>query len=111
MIGLVPSTRILLATEPVDGRLSFNGLYALVQNRLAADPLSGQVYVFTNRRRNRLKLLFWDGSGLFLCTKRLERARFAWPSGAAPGTPLRMEQLLALIHGLEIQSRRGWYRL
>ena len=81
MIGLGPATRILLAVEPVDGRLSFNGLLALVQNRLAADPLSGQVYVFTNRRRNRLKLLFWDGSGLFLCTKRLERARFGWPPG------------------------------
>jgi transposase len=111
MIGLGPATRILLAVEPVDGRLSFNGLFALVQNRLAADPLSGQVYVFTNRRRNRLKLLFWDGSGLFLCTKRLERARFGWPTGPGPGAPLRMEELLALIHGLETCSRRGWYRV
>jgi transposase len=111
MIGLGPATRILLAVEPVDGRLSFNGLVALVQNRLAADPLSGQVYVFTNRRRNRLKLLFWDGSGLFLCTKRLERARFGWPPGPGPGMPLRMEELLALIHGLETCSRRGWYRV
>jgi transposase len=111
MIGLGLATRILLATEPVDGRLSFNGLYALVQNRLMADPLSGQVYVFTNRRRNRLKLLFFDGSGLWLCTKRLERGRLGWPKGASPGLPLRMEQLLALIHGVEIQTRRGWYRL
>jgi len=110
MIGLGLATRILLATEPVDGRLSFNGLYALVQNRLAADPLSGQVYVFTNRRRNRLKLLLFDGSGLWLCTKRLERGRLGWPNGNSPGLPLRMEQLLALIHGVEIQSRRGWYR-
>jgi transposase len=111
MIGLGPTTRILLATEPVDGRLSFNGLYALVQNRLSADPLSGQVYVFTNRRCNRLKLLFFDGSGLWLCTKRLERGRLGWPRSGTPGTPLRMEQLLALIHGLETHSRRGWYRL
>ena len=110
MIGLGPATRILLATEPVDGRLSFNGLYALAQTRLAVDPLSGQVFVFTNRRRNRLKLLYWDGSGLFLCTKRLERARFGWPTGPGPGAPLRMEELLALIHGLETRSRRGWYR-
>jgi transposase len=110
MITLGLATRILLATEPVDGRLSFNGLHALVQNRLAADPLSGQVFVFTNRRRNRLKLLFFDGSGLWLATKRLERARFGWPAGTQPGTPLRMEELLALIHGLETRSRRGWYR-
>ena len=102
--------RILLATEPVDGRLSFNALYALVQNRLGADPLSGQLYVFTNRRRNRLKLLFFDGSGLWLCTKRLERGRLGWPQGAGPGAPLRPEALWALVHGLETQSRRGWYR-
>ena len=110
MIGLGPTTRILLATEPVDGRLSFNGLYALVQNRLAADPLSGQVFVFTNRRCNRLKLLFFDGSGLWLCTKRLERGRLGWPRCGTPSTALGLEQLLALIHGLETQSRRGWYR-
>jgi transposase len=111
MMGLGPVTRILLAVEPVDGRLSFNGLFALVQNRLAADPLSGQVFAFTNRRRNRLKLLFWDGSGLFLCTKRLEKSRFGWPTGTEPGQPLRLEELLALIHGLETRSRRGWYRI
>lgn len=111
MIGLGPVTRILVATEPVDGRLSFNGLCALVQNRLRADPLSGQVFVFTNRRQNRLKLIFSDGSGLWLCTKRLERARFGWPRGTGPSAVLRLEQLLALIHGLETQSRRGWYRL
>jgi transposase len=110
MIGLGPATRILLATEPVDGRLSFNGLCALVQNRLAADPLGGQLYVFTNLRRNRLKLLWWDGSGLILYVKRLERSRFAWPVATSPGTSLRMEELLALIHGLETHSRRGWLR-
>jgi len=110
MMGLGTATRVLVALAPVDGRLSFNGLVALVQNRLQTDPLSGQVFVFTNRRRNRLKLLFWDGSGLWVATKRLERGRLGWPVGEGASLALRPEQMLALIHGVEVQSRRGWYR-
>ena len=66
MLSPSPATRILLAIAPVDLRLGFNGLYGLVKNALKEDPQSGHWYVFTNRRRNRLKLLAWDGDGLWI---------------------------------------------
>src|SRR5262245_12172382 len=81
MLSLSPAARVFLALAPVDGRKSFNGLYTLVKETLHQEPTSGFFFVFINKARNRLKILFWDGSGLFLCTKRLERGTFAWPSG------------------------------
>lgn len=94
----------------MDLRASFNGLCAWVKTRLAEDPLSGHLYVFSNRRRNRVKVLFWDGSGLWCCTKRLEQARFDWPQGQGAHRLLRAEELSALLSGLDIEQRRGWYR-
>ncbi len=73
MLSLSPATRIFIALEPVDLRQSFNGLQARVQSVLEQDPLSGHVFLFTNRHRNRLKLLLFDGSGLWICAKRLEK--------------------------------------
>jgi transposase len=112
MIALSSSTRVHLAVQPIDLRGSFNALSALVKNVLALDPLSGQVFVFINRRRTRLKALFWDGSGLWVCAKRLERGRFAWPepAGAQAGRELRPEEWSNLVHGLEVVSRANWYR-
>ena len=72
MLSLSPATRIFLAVTPIDGRKSFNGLSALVKETLEQEPTSGFLFVFLNRARNRLKILFWDGSGLILYTKRLE---------------------------------------
>jgi transposase len=72
MLNVSGATRVLVATTPVDLRGSFNRLYGLVVERLLDDPLSGHLFVFTNRRRNRLKVLYWDGSGLWVCAKRLE---------------------------------------
>ena len=86
MFTCTPATRIFIALDPVDLRASFNGLCAWVQQKLAEDPLSGHLYVFTNRKRNRLKILFWDGSGLWCCCKRLEKARFGWPKGEGART-------------------------
>ncbi len=108
MFACTPATRIFVALDPVDLRASFNGLCAWVQQRLAEDPLSGHLYVFTNRQRNRLKILFWDGSGLWCCAKRLERARFGWPQGEGLHRLLRAEELSALLNGLEVRPRRGW---
>jgi transposase len=110
MLALTPATRILIALAPVDLRRSFNGLYACVQERLGQDPLSGHVFVFTNRRRNRLKLLYWDGSGLWVCAKRLERGRFGWPPGPGASAALRAEELAALVSGLEVRARKDWFR-
>jgi transposase len=110
MIGLSSGTRVHLAVQPVDLRGSFNALSALVKNELRRDPLSGQVFVFTNRRRTRLKALFWDGSGLWVCAKRLERGRFAWPAGEQTDRELRPEEWSNLVHGLEVVSRANWLR-
>lgn len=110
MLGLSTATRIFVALEPVDMRQSFNGLYARVQTVLKEEPTSGHWFVFTNKLRNRLKILFWDGSGLMLCAKRLEKGTFGWPCGQGPSQCLRPEELLLLIHGIESASRRPWLR-
>ena len=110
MLNLSAATRVFVAVQPVDLRRSFNGLFACVQQQLRLDPLSGHLFVFTNRSRNRLKVLVWDGSGLWVCAKRLERGRFAWPQVDAAVATLRSEELIALTSGLEVRSRRDWYR-
>jgi transposase len=83
----------------------------MTQRVLQQDPLSGHWFVFTNAERNRVKVLFWDGSGLWVCAKRLERGRFSWPrADQAAGQWLRSEELLALLSGLEVRQKAGWYR-
>jgi transposase len=110
MLNLSAATRVFIALAPVDLRGSFNRLSARAQNQLAQDPLSGHLFVFTNRLRNRLKILFWDGSGLWVCAKRLEKGRFSWPTGSGPSATWRTEQLSALLSGLEVREKEGWYR-
>ncbi|HYG22095.1 MAG TPA: IS66 family insertion sequence element accessory protein TnpB [Verrucomicrobiae bacterium] len=110
MLSLSPATRIFLAVTPVDGRKSFNGLYSLVKETLQQEPTSGYLFVFTNRRKNRLKILFWDGSGLCLFCKRLERGSYAWPDCQDISRGLRPEELQLLVHGIDGQPRQRWYR-
>jgi transposase len=110
MLNLSSTTRVFLALQPVDLRGSFNRLAALTQTVLAQDPISGHWFVFVNRRRNRLKVLFWDGSGLWVCAKRLEQGRFSWPRAPGGSTSLRGEEFVALLTGLEVKPKRGWYR-
>jgi len=78
MFGLGPATKIYLGAEPVDMRKGFEGLFGLVRDQFGHDPLSGHLFLFTNRTQTRLKALVWDGSGLWVCAKRLERGRFHW---------------------------------
>ena len=79
MVGIGYATRIYLAVEATDMRKSFEGLSGLVRERLREDPLSGHLFLFCNRPRTRLKVLYWDGNGLWVCAKRLEGGRFSWP--------------------------------
>ena len=114
MFGLGPATRIYLAAGVTDLRKGFEGLFGLVRDRLMCDPLSGHVFVFANAQRNRLRLLFWDGSGLWVCTKRLERGRFRWPNMSTEETKITLtsEELALLVGGIDLADtrRRGWYR-
>ena len=110
MLNVLSSTRVLLASTPVDLRGGFNRLYGLVSERLKQDPLSGHLFVFTNRNRTRLKVLYWDGSGLWVCAKRLEKGRFTWPRSEQSSVSLRGEEFSALVHGLEVRAKADWYR-
>src|SRR5713101_1170328 len=110
MFGLGPATRIYLAAGATDMRKGFEGLYGMVRDQLQLEPLSGHLFLFSNAQRNRLKVLFWDGSGLWVCAKRLEKGTFAWPKGDGPSRTLRPEELQLLIHGLEATPRAHWYR-
>ena len=115
MLGVSPATKIYLGAAAVDMRKGFDGLYGLVRDQLGQDPLSGHLFLFTNRDRTRLKALVWDGSGLWVCAKRLEKGRFAWPAvtGAERSVVLRAAELAMLLNGLDLkqaQPRRGWYR-
>ena len=110
MLSLSPATRIFVAIEPLDLRKSFNGLYAAVQTVLAQDVLTGHVFLFTNRRKTRVKAIYWDGTGLVVYAKRLEQGTFGWPSGDGASRCLRPEELTLLLHGIEGRSRAHWYR-
>ena len=97
MIGLPAGTRVWLAAGPTDMRKGFDGLAALVQTTLSRDPFCGHVFVFRGRRGDLVKLLWWDGDGLCLLAKRLERGRFVWPrteQGTAMLTPAQLSMLL-----------------
>lgn len=76
MIAFSGRTRVYAATDPVDLRKSYDSLYAYVRDTIGKDPLSGHVFLFINKRRNRLKALFWDSTGLVLLCKRLEDGKF-----------------------------------
>ena len=97
MITPGPGVRIWLATGLTDMRRGFDGLAALVQQQLGKDPFSGQLFIFRGKRGHLLKILFWDGQGLVLWTKRLERGRFVWPQakdGVVSLTPARLAMLM-----------------
>ena len=95
-------------------RKGFEGLYGLARDRLQCQPLSGHVFLFCNGQRNRLKLLVWDGSGLWICAKKLSKGRFRWPQprGGELKVVLSQEELAMLLGGIDLsQARhRPWYR-
>jgi transposase len=114
MFGIANSIRVFLAVEPVDLRKSFNGLHGVVQDRLHEDPCSGALFVFTNRRRNRIKTLYWDGTGMWVAIKRLEQGCFTWPKGIAENEKMELapEALALLLDGVDLKqgSLKPWYQ-
>jgi transposase len=112
MFSIGSATRIYVASGSTDMRKSFEGLFGLVRDRLACDPLSGHIFLFSNAQRNRLKLLFWDGSGLWVCAKRLEKGRFGWPESRPGETKITLtqEELALLVGGIDLSQtkRRAW---
>ena len=114
MLSFTGGLKVFVALEPCDLRKSFNGLHALVSERLGEDPRRGALFVFTNRRRTRLKILYWDGTGLWVMIKRLEEGTFAWPRSVEAGATklcLRPEALAMLTDGIELRGARlrPWY--
>jgi transposase len=114
MFSLGPATRIYLAAGPTDLRLGYDGLSVRTQHVLAADPMSGHLFVFCNRTKNRIKLLYWDGSGQWLCSKRLHAGRYSWPAlvEGQSRVSLRAEELALLLGGIELERTRAkeWWR-
>lgn len=114
MFGLTTATRVFVATGATGMRIGFDGLFGLVRDTLGEDPLSGHLFVFANRARTRIKILVWDGSGLWVCAKRLERGRFAWPQAGEEDKriPMRGEELTMLLSGIDLRQTkaRQWFR-
>lgn len=109
MLGLPSSVRIYLASVPVDLRCGFDGLAAATRSIIRQDPLSGHVFCFLNRRRDRAKLLVWSPSGFWLLYKRLEKGRFQWPkapSGEARHVELTSAELALMMEGIDLQGAR-----
>jgi transposase len=101
MIGLPSGTRIWLAAGLTDMRRGFDGLAALAQSALGQEPFSGHVFVFRGRRGDIIKLLWWDGQGLCLFAKRLEKGRFIWPQAESGSVSLTPAQLSMLLEGID----------
>ena len=115
MLNFTGAMKVYVAVDPADLRKSFLGLWSLTVNILKEDPSTGALFVFTNRRRNRVKILYWDGTGLWVMTKRLEQGTFAWPKGVEVQNgklPLRPEALALLLDGVDLRggSLRPWYQ-
>ncbi len=114
MFGWGPATKVYLAVGATDMRKGFDGLYALVRDRLELEPLSGHVFLFSNAQRNRMKLIYWDGSGLWVCAKRLERGCFRWPRAETGQMKIVLshEEMALLVGGIDLAGsrRRAWFR-
>lgn len=105
MFGLSAAVRVYVATAPADMRKSFDGLFALASG-LDLDPLSGHLFVFINKRRDRIKILYWDRDGLAVWAKRLEKGTFRIPDARADRVEMSAADLAALLAGIDLNSAR-----
>ena len=112
MLGLGAATRVFVATGGTDMRLGFNGLYALVVGQLKENPQSGHLFLFANKRRDRMKILFFDNLSLWVCARRMEKGRLHWPSSDEGRVQLTREEFALLIGGIDLRTatKRKWYR-
>ncbi|MGB0774720.1 MAG: IS66 family insertion sequence element accessory protein TnpB [Akkermansiaceae bacterium] len=114
MLSFNGNLKVYLATEPCDMRKSFDGLSAVVEQKLKSNPLSGAAFIFTNKKFNRIKILYWDGSGLWVMAKRLEKGTFSWPRVTKTNNgkiSLEPTALAMLTDGVDLRDgcRRAWY--
>ena len=108
MLSFSGSLRIFVALEPCDMRKGFNGLYGLVKSAMELNPLSGHLFVFINGHRNLIKVLYWDGDGLAMHYKRLERGTFKRPTARlnAPNSELLPEELYMILRGIDFEKTK-----
>jgi transposase len=106
MLTLGLTGRIYVCVEPQDGRKSFDGLSAVVTGRLSRDPLSGDLFVFRNRKGDRLKILAWQGDGFALYLRRLEKGTFAFPTADAGEVSVTATELAMILGGIDFGSAR-----
>ena len=111
MLSFPAGFKIFLALESTDMRKQFNGLWAAAREQLREDPRQGAVFVFANRNRDRIKLLYWDGTGVWVLAKRLEKGRFSWPSASGPKLALSPAELTLLLSGIDLDktSKKSWH--
>jgi transposase len=106
VLSLASTLRIFLAVEPADMRKGFDGLSQLVRDRIAQDPLSGHLYVFRNRRRDRIKILYWDRDGFALWYKRLEKGTFRFPEARDGRVEVTPGEMAAVLEGIDLTHAR-----
>lgn len=114
MLSFAGALKVYVALEPADMRKSFNGLAAIVEHHFQGDLRDGALYLFTNKRRNLIKILFWDGTGLWVASKRLEKGCYSWPKPGRSGQhtlPLTPQALAMLTDGIDLKGAqmRPWY--
>lgn len=102
MFAIGSATQIFLATGVTDLRKGFNSLYALIGARWKGDPLSGDLFLFCNRRRDALKIFFWSEGAMWVCATRLERGTYPWPMLGEPSVTLSASQLHLLLSGIDL---------
>jgi transposase len=108
MLTLPPTVRLFLCTKPIDCRRGFDGLCAMVEEHLQLDPLSGHLFIFRNRKGERLKILYWDRDGLAVWYKRLEQGRFKLPllDVAGHGKEISVADLAMLLEGIDLDAAK-----
>ena len=106
MFGMPATIRVFVAVPPADLRKGYDGLARLAQDVVKEDPLSGHLFVFANRKRNRIKILYWDRDGYAIWMKRLEKGTYRWPSLASDHVEWTAAELAAVLGGIDLKVTR-----